>query len=57
MAIAVALLLPYVLITKKFQLPQKKYLILAILLDLFVSDVGLEHSHSGIECCYASLTD
>jgi drug/metabolite transporter (DMT)-like permease len=42
MAIAVALLLPYVLITKKFQLPQKKYLILAILCGiLFASDVAV----------------
>jgi drug/metabolite transporter (DMT)-like permease len=41
MAIAVSLLLPYVLITKKFQVPEKKYLILAILCGvLFASDVA-----------------
>jgi drug/metabolite transporter (DMT)-like permease len=42
MAIAVSLLLPYVLITKKFKLPEKKYLILAILCGvLFASDVAV----------------
>jgi drug/metabolite transporter (DMT)-like permease len=42
MAIAVSLLLPYVLITKKFQLPEKKYLVLAILCGiLFASDVAV----------------
>ncbi|MGO4817262.1 DMT family transporter [Flavobacterium sp. W22_SRS_FP1] len=42
MAIAVSLLLPYVLITKKFKLPEKKYLILAVLCGiLFASDVAV----------------
>jgi drug/metabolite transporter (DMT)-like permease len=42
MAIALFLLLPYVLITKKFKLPQKKYLILAIICGvLFASDVAV----------------
>lgn len=42
MAIALSLLLPYVLITKKFQLPEKKYLILAVLCGvLFGSDVAV----------------
>lgn len=42
MAIALSLLLPYVLITKKFQLPEKKYLILAVLCGvLFASDVAV----------------
>jgi drug/metabolite transporter (DMT)-like permease len=42
MAIAVSLLLPYVLITKKFKLPEKKYLIPAILCGvLFASDVAV----------------
>ena len=42
MAIAVALLLPYVLITKKFKIPEKKYLVLAILCGvLFASDVAV----------------
>jgi drug/metabolite transporter (DMT)-like permease len=42
LAIAVSLLLPYVLITKKFKLPEKKYLILAILCGvLFASDVAV----------------
>jgi drug/metabolite transporter (DMT)-like permease len=42
MAIALMLLLPYVLITKKFKLPQKKYLILAVICGiLFASDVAV----------------
>lgn len=42
MAIAFSLLLPYVLITKKFKLPEKKYLLLAILCGvLFASDVAV----------------
>ncbi|WP_369765977.1 DMT family transporter [Flavobacterium sp. WC2429] len=42
MAIAVSLLLPYVLVTKKFKLPEKKNLILAILCGvLFASDVAV----------------
>ena len=42
MAIAVSLLLPYVLVTKKFKLPEKKHLILAILCGvLFASDVAV----------------
>ena len=42
MAIAFTILLPYVLITKKFKLPEKKYLILAILCGvLFSSDVAV----------------
>ncbi|MEZ7506821.1 DMT family transporter [Flavobacterium sp. Arc2] len=42
MAIAFSLLLPYILITKKFKLPEKKYLLLAILCGvLFASDVAV----------------
>jgi drug/metabolite transporter (DMT)-like permease len=42
MAIATSLLLPYVLITKKFQLPEKKYILLAIICGvLFASDVAV----------------
>ena len=42
MAIALLLLLPYVLITKKFKLPQKKYLLLAVICGiLFASDVAV----------------
>jgi len=42
MAIAFLLLLPYLLITKKFKLPQRKYLLLAILCGvLFASDVAV----------------
>lgn len=42
MAIAVSLLLPYVLITKKFKIPEKKYLLLALLCGvLFASDVAV----------------
>jgi drug/metabolite transporter (DMT)-like permease len=42
MAMALMLLLPYVLITKKFKLPQKKYLILAVICGiLFASDVAV----------------
>lgn len=42
MAIAVSLLLPYVLITKKFKLPEKKFLILAVICGvLFASDVAV----------------
>ncbi|TDE04430.1 DMT family transporter [Flavobacterium sandaracinum] len=42
MAIALMLLLPYVLITKKLKLPQKKYLILAVICGiLFASDVAV----------------
>ena len=42
MLIAVSLLLPYVLITKKFQLPEKKHLILAVICGvLFASDVAV----------------
>lgn len=42
MAIAVSLLLPYVLITKKFKLPEKKHLLLAIICGvLFASDVAV----------------
>lgn len=42
MAIAVTLLFPYVLITKKFKLPEIKYLLLAILCGvLFASDVAV----------------
>ncbi|OAB28565.1 Permease of the drug/metabolite transporter (DMT) superfamily [Flavobacterium fryxellicola] len=42
MAIALMLLLPYVLITKKFKLPQKKYLLLAVICGiLFASDVAV----------------
>ncbi|SDW04637.1 DMT family transporter [Flavobacterium degerlachei] len=42
MAIAISLLLPYVLITKKFQLPEKKHMLLAIICGvLFASDVAV----------------
>ncbi|MBE0390411.1 DMT family transporter [Flavobacterium sp. PL002] len=42
MAIAFSLLLPYMLITKKFKLPQKKYIFLAIICGvLFASDVAV----------------
>ena len=42
MAIAVSLLLPYVLFTKKFKLPEKKHLILAVICGvLFASDVAV----------------
>lgn len=42
MAIAFSLLLPYMLITKKFKLPQKKYILLAIVCGvLFASDVAV----------------
>lgn len=42
MAIAFSLLLPYMLITKKFKLPQKKYILLAIICGvLFASDVAV----------------
>lgn len=42
MAIAFLLLLPYMLITKKFKLPQKKYILLAIVCGvLFASDVAV----------------
>lgn len=42
MAIATSLLLPYVVITKKFQLPEKKYILLAIICGvLFSSDVAV----------------
>lgn len=42
MAIAVSLLLPYVLITKKFKLPERQYLILAVICGiLFASDVAV----------------
>jgi drug/metabolite transporter (DMT)-like permease len=42
MAIAVSLLLPYVLITKKFKLPPTKIFILALLCGiLFASDVAV----------------
>lgn len=42
MAIATSLLLPYVVITKKFQLPEKKYILLAIICGvLFASDVAV----------------
>ncbi|WP_026707868.1 DMT family transporter [Flavobacterium frigidarium] len=42
MAIAFSLLLPYMLINKKFKLPQKKYILLAIICGvLFASDVAV----------------
>lgn len=42
MAIAFSLLLPYMLITKKFKLPQKKYILLAVFCGvLFASDVAV----------------
>lgn len=42
MAIAFSILLPYMLITKKFKLPETKYLLLAILCGvLFASDVAV----------------
>jgi len=42
MAIAFSLLLPYILITKKFKLPQKKHIFLAIFCGvLFASDVAV----------------
>jgi drug/metabolite transporter (DMT)-like permease len=42
MAIAFSLLLPYMLITTKFKLPQKKYILLAIICGvLFASDVAV----------------
>ena len=42
MAIALALLLPYVLITKNFKLPKTKYVLLAALCGLlFASDVAV----------------
>lgn len=42
MAIAVSLLLPYVLITKKFKLPEKKNILLAVICGvLFASDVAV----------------
>ncbi|MEZ7499270.1 DMT family transporter [Flavobacterium sp. Arc3] len=42
MAIAFSLLLPYILITKKFKLPEKKYLLLSIICGvLFASDVAV----------------
>ena len=42
MAIAVALLLPYVLLTKKFKIPNTKFLLLAALCGiLFASDVAV----------------
>jgi len=42
MAIAVSLLMPYVLITRKFKLPEKRFLILAVICGvLFASDVAV----------------
>ena len=42
MAIAIAILLPYMIFSKKFKLPEKKYLLLAVLCGvLFASDVAV----------------